>query len=440
MLSTHRYTSLVLTSLILLSAALSLGMVSAPTHQEHIHSIYDLGYLVGPTTHSLLEGRGLLTCSERMGTPKDPICFHSARMPMASTMLAAGVLVFGDRPKQIDFAKTLLFLIPLWLAMAIVLYRRGCTRAAVLARGALLLLPMFVLNLLVVVTSMEVEEGYLYGLIALALVLVLYPLERTLAWTVALAMTLDLIFLSKSSMLPVVTILLLAVLMTLRSWRLRTTAFVLVALAPFCWALYQQHAGGRLSVGTSLDGLNLHKGNNDKFRERYPTSNATFDSYDPELNEGRSFREEWSYNDYHLAAGKQFLLSHPGITALNLIKKASYLLFSLRPYTATRIGQGFRAISVLGILLFRLLLWTAMSLSLYTAFRGRGVSRVQGRLFLAFLAAYCLPYLVGFGFMRHAVVLAYPSAIYCCLGVGRGEEHVRGQGGMMEEPAPSTRA
>ena len=409
-----RYATIFLVFLVLVSAAASLGMVAAPTHQQRIRSIFDLGYFVGPTTQSLLKGKGLLVCSERMGTPQDPICFHSARMPMASTILAAGVMLLGDHPKQIDAVKTLLFLVPLWLAMAIVLRWAAGRQSAVLACGTLLLVPLFVVNLLVVVASMEVEEGYLYGLIALALTLLFFPLRRSLRWTVAFALLLDLIFITKSSMLLVVAVLLLSAMRALPSWSLRVTAFLMVALAPVSWAVYQHHADGRYSVGTSLDGLNLHKGNNAKFLERYPTSNSQFDSYDSELNSGQYFRNEWPYNDYHMAAGRQFIFSHPGATLAGFFKKAAYLLFSLKSYTATRMSRSSAAVALVGIVLFRLLLWSATGLSLYVAVSAAPAERAAGRTFLAFLAAYCFPYLVGFGFMRHAVVLAYPSAILCC--------------------------
>ena len=42
------------------------------------------------------------------------------------------------------------------------------------------------------------------------------------------------------------------------------------------------------------------------------------------------------------------------------------------------------------------------------------------------VVAYTLPYLIGFAFTRHIVVLAYPSAILCCFALAhKGQEIIR---------------
>ncbi|WP_241654405.1 hypothetical protein [Granulicella sibirica] len=410
---TDRYASLIIAFLIFCSAAISVGMVWAPTHQERLQSIFDLGYFVGPTTQSLLQDHGLLVCFDQLRGPTDALCFHSARMPVASIVLATGVKLFGDDPKRIDVAKTLVFLIPLWISFFFILRFVSKDRKAATLCGLILFLPLLASSLLVVITSMEVEEGYLYGLLTLALVLIVFPFRRSTMWAVCSAVILELIFLSKSSMLPAVAVLLLATLFHLRSWRLRMVITLLVALAPLSWAAYQHHVSGRYSVGTSLDGFNFHKGNNPDFLDRYPTTNARFDSFDPALNGNRYFPNEWAFNDYHLSAGRAFALSRPTYTLIGLWRKFSYLFFSLNSFTATRMSRIPALLTLAGVLTFRLILWSAVALSLFALVTKAGQLRSAALTYLLLLSAYSLPYLVGFGFMRHAVVLAYPSAVFC---------------------------
>ena len=390
-------------------------MVWAPTHQGKLRSIFDLGYFVGPTTQSLLQNHGLVMCFDQLRGPGDALCFHSARMPVASAVLAAGVKILGDNPKRIDVAKTLIFLMPLWVSFFFILRMVSKDRITATLCGIVLFLPLLASSFLVVVTSMEVEEGYLYGFLTLAIVLILFPFRRSTLWAVCSAVVLGLVFLSKSSMLPVVAVLLLATLFHLRSWKLRALILCLVALAPASWAVYQHHASGRYSLGTSLDGFNLHKGNNPDFQARYPTTNARFDSYDPMLNGNRYFADEWAFNDYHLAAGRSFALSRPSYTLVSLWRKFCYLFFSLNSFTATNMTRIPALVTFFGVLIFRLVLWSAVVLSLVALVTNKSHLRSAGLIYLLFLSAYSLPYLVGFGFMRHAVVLAYPSAVFCTL-------------------------
>src|SRR6202011_1955951 len=122
-------------------------------------------------------------------------------------------------------------------------------------------------------------------------------------------------YLAKSAMAPAVIVLLLAYLLTNRRTGPRVLVLLLVMAAPVGWALRQRHASGRYSIGTSFDGINLHKSNNPQFLERYPPPpRETLDHFDPELNRGLHFDDEWSYNDYHQKAALEFLRSHPRAT------------------------------------------------------------------------------------------------------------------------------
>jgi hypothetical protein len=281
---------------------------------------------------------------------------------------------------------------------------------------------MTIVNYLVVITSMEVEEGYFFGLMALAIALILFSFRQSIAWTVAIGVALALIFLSKSSMLPAVAVLLVAALLKTPAWKLRGIMVLIVCLAPVSWAVYQHHESGRYSIGTSLDGLNLHKGNNAEFQERYPSPNSYLDSFDSELNKGHYFTNEWSFNDYHMAEGRLFALSHREFTTLSAEKKLNLLLFSLSRYNVTQLSRTATLVTDLGMFCFRLLLWTSLLLALHGVITGRGIGRFSALTYLAFVAAYCLPYVVGFGYTRHAIVLAYPAAILCCLAVRNGRK------------------
>ena len=336
-------------------------------------------------------------------------------MPVASTVLAAGVKLFGDHPKTIATVKTLFCMIPLWITMALVLRAAQRGGGKVFLSAALLILPLLIVNYLIVITGLEAEEGYMFGLFPLALALIGCVSRPGMAWAIGAGVTLDLIYLAKSSMLLAVLVLLAACVMRLPRWNQRLSIIFLVGLAPVSWAIHQHKSSGRFSVGTSLDGLNLHKGNNDQFQNRYPISNGYLDSCDSQLNKGLYFTNEWAFNDYHLAQARRFMESHPGYTAESDLRKAFVLLVSLKGYTATVTGKGEEILIGFGLLCFRIILWASLLLALHGAFRHRGATRFFACTYIAFVAAYSAPYIIGFGFTRHAIVLAYPAAVFCAL-------------------------
>ena len=125
--------------------------------------------------------------------------------------------------------------------------------------------------------------------------------------------------------------------------RLRWLVVVLVAVAPLGWALHQHHASGRYSVGTSFDGINLHKGNNPQFLKHYPPPHGdSMDRYDLELNRGIHFADEWSFNDYHQRAALDYLRAHPRETVQGDWRKLNVLFFSIEKHGGTASHPGDR--------------------------------------------------------------------------------------------------
>jgi hypothetical protein len=196
------------------------------------------------------------------------------------------------------------------------------------------------------------------------------------------------------------------------------------------WALYQHHASGRYSVGTSVDGINLHKGNNAGFLEHYPPqSGDSMDWYDFELNRGLHFGDEWSFNDYHLRAALEFVRAHRRETLKGYGRKLNVIFFSIEKHGGTGSSGIRRVIENAGMAAFRLMLWAAIVSAIYLLFRAPSFRtaplfrnqrpderplRVASGVFLAVVAACALPYLAGFAYTRHASILIYPSALFCC--------------------------
>ncbi|MCU1253044.1 MAG: hypothetical protein JWQ49_6073 [Edaphobacter sp.] len=410
--------------LLFVPVVMSLSGVWILDHAKANKPLFSMTNLVGPTTRSLLAGEGLTACTEDMGTRGNPICFHAARMPTSAMVVALGMRLFGDHYLRVACFKTLLLLLPVGVCVYLVWRCRPRSEGRRLFVVLLLLAPFAMTAFLADVTNILVDEGYLYSFLAVAVALLLFDVQaRTMmsGWSraVLFAIAVDGIYLSKSGALPVVVVLSAGFLVVERRSGLRWLVVVLVAAAPLGWAVHQHHASGRYSVGTSFDGINLHKGNNAGFLEHYPPPHGdSMDWYDFELNRGLQFGDEWSFNDYHQRAALDYLLAHPRETLKGDWRKLNVLFFSVEKYGGTASRGVTRVIEDAGMVAFRLMLWAAIGSAIYLVFRVRGAEwrslRAASGVFLGLVAACALPYVAGFAYTRHVSVLIYPAALFLC--------------------------
>jgi hypothetical protein len=414
--------------LLIVPLILSLAALWTLDHAKANKPIFSMTNMVGPEVQSLLEGRGLTVCTEDMGTRNNPICFHSARMPMTAWIVALGMRLFGDHYLWVACFKTLLLLLPLTLAIYLVWknlpHSRNGKRLVVL----LLLAPFLMTPFLADVTNMLVEEGFSYSFLALAVALLFFAwpsrtatigTNHNLLAALLFAVSAAALYLSKSGMLPLVLVLVVGFLLTEQRTRLRLLVVILVAAAPTGWALYQHHVGGRFSIGTSFDGINLHKGNNSAFLQHYPpTRGNSMDWYDFELHRGLYFPDEWTFNDYHQQAALSYLLAHPRQTFHGDLRKLYVIFFSIEKYGGAATFGATRALEDAGLVLFRFMLWFAIVYAVYLLLRARQPHqkslRIASAIFLAMVAAATLPFLAGFAYTRHVSILIYPTALFCC--------------------------
>jgi len=416
---------IVLFLLILSSLAVSLATVRMASRDAANTSLFALTNLVGPTTQSLLDGEGLSTCTDALGTLNNPICFHAARMPVASLVIALGVRLLGDHVLRVDLLKTILLLIPLEFAIYLAWLQLPRCRVRQWIYLLLLILPFGMTAFLADVTNMQVEEGYSYSLLAVAVALLFFALQRAhdraIPYALLFALAIDGLYLSKSSMAPLGVVLVAGYLLLERRAVARWIVLLLVLAAPVGWAVHQHHASGRYSIGTSLDGINLHKGNNSAFLPHYPPKpGESLDQYDEDLNRGLYFANEWSFNDYHQRSAIEYMRSHPGDVLRGDLRKLDVIFFSVTKYGSSE-SSGLRAkMETGGLILFRILLWTSIFGSLFWIFRptegrtDRRLQRITGGLYLLLIGASSIPYLLGFAYTRHVSILIYPSVLLCC--------------------------
>ncbi len=404
------------------SVLLSLGFAFAVSRNSR-RLEQTVGLVALPSAHSLLRGNGLTFCtSELVASPGNTICFHSARMPIVPAVIALGLKLLGDRLLAVTLFKTLLLLIPLELAVWIVCLNTPQARENMIITGILLLIPFLNLIFLGDVIGLEYEEFYSYSLIALGSALAFW--NKSLAEKKADHLPLAglvgacaaAVYLCKSSMLLTAAVLLIAGLQYVTGYRARLLAVALALAAPAGWMLYQHHAGGRATLGTSIDGFNLHMGNSPNFLRDYPPPpGGSLDLTASQLHAGHIFPNEWSMNDFHQHAAVDFIRTHPAGTVAGLLRKVGVVMFSTRIVGRWSRHGLMNIVERAGSVVFRLLFWTSCLLSVFFLVTNDAGLRSTGAVFLLVVWAVTLPYLIGFAYTRHISVLVYPTVLFCCL-------------------------
>jgi len=418
----------------IIAIALGIGAALA-LEAHHPPSLLDTANKLGPAAQSLIEGRGLAIC---YGAGEYATCFHAERMPVAPLVIAALHLLFHDHRFPAALLKTMLFLLPV-LLMFVLAWRnsqqspRWIRHAVFGIFFAALVLP----PTLDLMANLNFEEGYLYSFLGLAIALLLFADQarrRPLLWATSLTLCCAISYLTKSSMLPVAAFLVVsAAAYAIRSLgRPPLAAYILLCFAavPLGWGLYAQHSSGRFTLGTSLDGVNLYKGNNPWFAAGYPAfRGASLDDFEALLFAGQfSLKDEWSQNDFGLAASKAFLRNHPAEAMSNTLRKASVFFLGVRNSSDETynplVEVGFTA----GLVIFRVILLAAIALAIKQLLQP-DARRFPAFIFLGSVCCIALPYVAGFALTRHATVLILPGAAYLARVLGdeapTGHRHVK---------------
>ncbi|MFL6427925.1 MAG: hypothetical protein ACJ71S_06755 [Acidobacteriaceae bacterium] len=374
----------------------------------HSRTVFEMTNDLGPVAQSLYFHHNLNLTFEG-GPFVGPVVFHSARMPIPPAFLAISYRVFGDRLKAIYVFKTCLFLLPLILSMWLAYSRASREWLAV----GLLIAPFFIPNFLLQITSMQIEEGFYYGFLALATAILIF-VDRPLrsSWLLAFAVSLMALYLCKSSLRFVCIPLLILACLRIANWTPRVALIGVVAITMLSWGLYQKTVSGRFTIGSSLDGLNLHKGNYAEFLQRYPPSdNGYIDRWDGSLNPVHAFSSEWQFNDYHWRIGERFIKNHKGATVKADLVKLDIYWLGLRDIGSGHFHDVFTRVDFVNMALMRLILLVSLVLALYCMFRVSPL-KFAATATLVIFASVCFPYLVGFALTRHASVLIYPAALF----------------------------
>ncbi len=406
----------------MLLVASSTSLLLSHLRHESIFSV-ELGGL-----DSLIEHKGFLWCSDGSQEPGDLIgtqqldtvvCLHAGRMPLAAYTIFTLVNIFGTHYSVVTLCKALLSMVPILVAFWLVSDRAMSCRYrprlySMVLFAATFMLPAVLLN----IVDIDAEECYTTCFLACCCAIVLFwPAiqNHVNIWSAVFVLMLIFLYLAKSSMMLAALFLILGC--GIRSGFNRRFAAVvaLVLCAPLLWGLYVDKVSGRFSVGTSVDEMNLHKGNNPDFLQEYqPKNGGDLDPYDIQLRNGHIFTSEWQMSDYHKSQAVAYIRHHPWTVLYGGLRKAEVFFITLtRRGDDLKLHPGIFGITIISsMVLFRLLLWSAMVVATIQLKSKIIELRFSALFYLGVVLTVAAPYLIGFAVTRHVSVLALPSALF----------------------------
>jgi hypothetical protein len=388
-------------------------------------SVFDIPYNLGPLIKNIITNNTYAECGI-YGMSKD-FCFTAHRMPFIPYFLSA-IAYFNQDYLFVKLIKNLIFVSLFWLSIYYIWIYAKNVRPPILLLilGFTLSFPSLNSDL----WALHLEGAYLIPFISLLFVNILLAEKvkngqllkvQNQPKFLVLAIINSLVFLTKSGMAPLSITFCLLYYWATRNFKVFTIFACSLLVASLGWGLFNLHNSGVFTTSSSLDGLNLYKGNNELTSTLYPLGNL--DILDqkrlilPEVN----LSDEWAYDRYYRSKAIEFIKSHP-LETLKLSSAKFYNAFISinRTPTGGRLSlSNFLSLATLYRLIFRIMFAVCLFYAVkYTlSKKGKALLEAEERAvisaaYICFVFVFSAPFLVGFAYERHITPLIVPTIFY----------------------------
>jgi hypothetical protein len=411
-------------------------IASGKGHSRWDTSIFEMDRLTGALIRNIVKNADYRACyplDEGLGNSNEQVagtlCMSAARMPLIPLLGALSSRI-SDSLLFFIFAKSILFFG--MAAGGIWLVAKGRTVSPAMIWGlsaALFLNPVNLTNGI----QPASEEGFLFGLLALLMAVMLSHVrglraENALGLFLAVGVILALLPMTKSSAIIVAIVLAFAFLSRLRWWRWTPVIPLAVVFSTLMsWGTFIEDKTGHFAFGasmSSINSLNFYKGNNPQTLEIYPANNVD----EEKIEFARAFVDEWDYYRYLDGLAKEFVISHPAATLTAAAAKVYVALFKVTPELRPSIPEWATPVdlrywvTVLGLVINRLILWTAIVVAVKMIWCRVRIARFRdafsddrafgAALFLLVLVSWLIPLVAGFALYRHLVPLYFAAGVF----------------------------
>jgi hypothetical protein len=422
-------------AIVLAVAALMVAaLLIVPLFYRFEGTLSDFPFRFGWAIEGVARTGSLMACSPP--PIHDNYCTFASRMPLLPYFLAGAAKLAGDSLLRIALAKTVLFDLLLLCYLAQFVRFIGADRGVAAILIAVFAGPQLMLHSV----SPYYEEGFIIPLLGILFIIQLsYTLGRQTelpSWArlpAYLAVSAAL-YLLKSTLLLVLAwnVVFLLVFVRLGAAR-KMIAVAALCAAPLAWGAVVDHVTGRFTLGTSIDGLNLLRGNNPAALELYPRytvdrtvgdgvveiGGAEIAQFDPATMDSRfasnPWHSEWEIDAAYRGVALHWMSGHIG-DVLRLTARRLWIFFVEIRNTpvvpgAPKPAGAILALGMSWMLAMRLVMWGALVAAL-EGLRREGPQRCAAIAFLGLFAAYAAPFILAYTMERHVVPILLPCGLY----------------------------
>lgn len=377
-------------------------------HFEHFftRSIYSLTYGFGPTTKALVETGSCKTFA-------NDIAYTMHRFPLIPYFLYMIHFITTNA-----FAALLIKNFITGLFFSYVAFRTYTTwgKKSLYLLALVFCSPQFVIHAF----NIHHEEAFVSALLALISILLCTPQQggKISRDDIFFCISSILFIFTKSSAIYLASALPVMWFIQRKSFPALCISVSAVAAAFLTIGLYSFLLNGTFTLESSLNGVNIYKGNNSKTLELYPAlSLDILDITDSVIATPGKFGNEWEYNKFYKQKAYDFIKLHPDVFLKGVIVKTSALFFSIHQIGSTpereKKNKLVMTIDIFVTILQRAFFCGACLFALISFFHAPSM---QSRLIVItaflFVMLYSGPFLIGFGYMRHYVPLMLPVMVF----------------------------
>jgi hypothetical protein len=394
------------------------------------NSLFNVGNGFGPVIQGIVQ-------QHRLGSINHDYGFwdYTHRMPVIP-LLGAASYMLSPKASVFLLLKSLVF----W-SLFICAFFRLKSHFAIPTKWALV--PIILLLLapydLSIAGRMDIEEGYLFAMIAMLFCFLL----TMKGWGSALTtgVLIGLIYLTKSSMFLLCVAV--TVWIVVKYWRKKPGLIVLpvvcLALAILSWGGYTKAVSGVFAFGTdssSWNAFSFYKGNNSYSNALYPRTNLDTLETEDGLHRLLPFvpvHNEWELSHAQLAMGQKFIHDNPGAVVKMDLKKLFVACCDLGEAPQMTPGHT-RGLVVLSNMVNHLTLACVFVFAVVGIIRRKASEAEILALIMALF--FVFPYLAGFLYSRHMVPIYGVMALTAAVQLKRWHDQREAPSRVLNNAAP----
>jgi hypothetical protein len=193
-----------------------------------------------------------------------------------------------------------------------------------------------------------------------------------------------------------------------KNFRIVLVAALPLTVAVLSWAFYAKSTTGRFAIlanSSSVNGINLYKGNNVWFLDHYPYGNVDDIDAEGKTAPKNLVSDEWEHHDTMVRYAMEFKQNHPDLWRKGLVEKLKMAFLKFDGAQSNQTAEYSRK-KAIPFVVNRLLSWICAGMwlaSVLTCIIKKRRPSVNIVMFPIIFIAAISPYLIGFLFHRHMV-------------------------------------